>query len=67
MALSGKRCPDCDRIVRQPFEETITGRMVCPDCAKSLTFGSTFSVITGEPIEGLAVWAALKNRLKRSS
>ncbi len=37
MGLSGQ---DCSRSVREPFEKTITGREVCPDCADALFMGS---------------------------
>jgi ribosomal protein S27AE len=36
MGLSGRDCPDCGRRVRKPFEKTVTGRAVCPDCANAL-------------------------------
>jgi hypothetical protein len=46
MALSGSECPDCGRRVREPFEQTITGREVCPDCAKALFMGFAAGAIT---------------------
>ena len=65
MGLSGKKCPDCDRVVRQPFQETITGRSVCPACATALIQGSSVAVITGDVGSGFGAWAMLKRRLRR--
>jgi hypothetical protein len=64
MALSGRKCPDCGRSVRQPFQETITGRQVCSDCARSLILGAV-SVVSGN--RGAGVWAMLLEKLRRRS
>ena len=65
VGLSGKKCPDCGRLARLPFQETITGRLVCPDCATALRQGSSVGVITGDVGSGLGAWAMLKRRLRR--
>jgi hypothetical protein len=65
MALSGRKCPDCGRSVRQPFQETITGRQVCPDCARSLTLRAAVSVVGGNRGAGAGVWAMLLDKLRR--
>ncbi|GIH19673.1 hypothetical protein Raf01_78450 [Rugosimonospora africana] len=59
MALSGRRCPDCGRVVRAEFESTVTGRKVCPDCARALFFGSAVGVVTQNSGSGFGVWAML--------
>ncbi len=65
MALSGKECPDCGRVVRAKFEETVTGRRVCPDCARALFLGSAVGAITHNAGSGFGVWAMLTRRLRR--
>ena len=65
MALSGRDCPDCGQRVREPFQYTITGREVCPDCADALRSGTLIGVITKSPESGASVWAALIHRLRR--
>lgn len=67
MALSGRECPDCGRRVREPFEQTVTGREVCPDCANALFIGSAAGAITGDFGSGVGVWAMLKRRIRRNS
>jgi hypothetical protein len=66
MSLSGRECADCGRRVREPFEETITGREVCPDCARALFMGSGAGAITGDVGSGFGVWAMLKRKVRRS-
>ena len=66
MGLSGRDCPDCGRRVREPFEETITGREVCPDCANALRTGSAAGAITGNVGSGFGVWAMLMRKIRRS-
>jgi len=66
MGLSARECPDCRRRVRDPFEKTITGREVCPDCAKALFMGSATGVISGNVGSGYGVWAALMRKIRRS-
>ena len=66
MGLSARECPDCHRGVRVAFRQTITGREVCPDCAKALTMGSAAGVVTGNVGSGYGVWAALMRRIRRS-
>jgi len=66
MGLSGRDCPDCRRRVREPFEKTITGREVCPACAKALVMGSTVGVVTGDVGAGYGVWAMLMRKVRRS-
>ncbi|MFF5175780.1 hypothetical protein ACFY3U_24565 [Micromonospora sp. NPDC000089] len=66
MALSGRQCPDCGRRVREPFAETVTGREVCPDCARALFMGSAAGVITGDVGSGYGVWAMLMRRIRRT-
>ena len=66
MGLSGRKCPDCGRSVREPFEKTITGREVCPDCANALATGSAVGGITGNVGSGYGVWAMLMRRIRRS-
>ena len=58
-------CPDCGRRIGVPFEETITGRKVCPDCAKALRLGSGAGAITGNVGAGFGVWAVLMHKLRR--
>lgn len=65
MALSGRDCPDCGRRVPEPFQHTITGREVCPDCADALRSGTLTGVITKSPETGATVWALLMHRLTR--
>jgi hypothetical protein len=52
--------------VRDPFERTITGREVCPECANALRMGSAASVITGNVGSGYGVWAMLMRKIRRS-
>jgi hypothetical protein len=66
MAFSGRDCPDCARNVREPFEKTITGREVCPDCANALFMGSAAGTITGSVGSGYGVWAMLMHKIRRS-
>ncbi|GGN49528.1 ribosomal protein S27AE [Actinoplanes campanulatus] len=66
MGLSGRDCPDCGRSVREPFEKTVTGREVCPDCANALFMGSAAGVITGDVGSGYGVWAMLMRKIRRS-
>ncbi|MFI9639103.1 hypothetical protein ACIG87_03410 [Micromonospora sp. NPDC051925] len=49
-----------------PFEETVTGREVCPDCANALQMGSAAGAITGDVGSGYGVWAMLMRRIRRS-
>jgi hypothetical protein len=65
MGLSARECPDCRRRVREPFQRTVTGREVCPDCARTLFMGSAAGVITGNVGSGYGVWAMLKRRIRR--
>jgi hypothetical protein len=67
VGISGEECPDCGRRVEAPFEQTITGRMVCPDCARALRLGSSAGAITGDVGAGFGVWAMLMRRLRRQS
>jgi hypothetical protein len=67
MALSGTQCPDCRRRVRAALEQTITGRLVCPDCARALASGATVGAITGNVGSGFGVWATMMRRVRRSS
>lgn len=66
MGLSGRDCPDCGRRVRRPFERTVTGREVCPDCANALFMGSATGAITGDVGSGFGVWAMLMRKVRRS-
>jgi hypothetical protein len=66
MGLSARECPDCHRSVRDPFQKTITGREVCPDCANVLSMGSAAGVITGKIGSGYGVWAMLMRKIRRS-
>jgi hypothetical protein len=66
MGLSGRDCPDCGRSVREPFEKTVTGREVCPDCAYALKAGTTAAVATGDAGAGYGVWAMLMRKIRRS-
>ncbi len=67
MGLSGRECPDCGRRVQEPFETTVTGREVCPQCAQALWTGSAVGAITGDPGKGFGVWAVLMNKIRRRS
>jgi hypothetical protein len=67
MALSGRRCPDCGQRVTRPFEKTITGREVCPDCARALVLGSSVGAITGNAGSGFGVWAMIMRRIRGRS
>jgi hypothetical protein len=67
MGLSGTQCPDCRRRVRAVFEQTISGRLVCPDCARALATGSAVGAITGDPGSGFGVWATMMRRVRRTS
>jgi hypothetical protein len=67
MGLSARRCPDCHRNVRDPFEKTITGREVCRDCANALFMGSAVGVVTGNLGSGYGVWAMVMRKIRRSS
>ncbi len=67
MGLSGRNCPDCGRRVSKPFEETVTGREVCPDCAHALFMGSGVGAITGDVGSGFGVWAMLMRKVRRRS
>ena len=66
MGLSARECPDCHRNVRDPFEKTITGRNVCPDCANALSMGSAAGAVTGDVGSGYGVWAMLMRKVRRS-
>jgi hypothetical protein len=66
MGLSARQCPDCRRRVRVPFDKTITGREVCPDCANALAMGSAAGVVTGNVGSGFGVWAMLMRKIRRS-
>ena len=66
MERSARECPDCHREVRDSFEKTITGREVCPDCAKALFMGSAAGAVTGNIGAGYGVWAALMRKIRRS-
>lgn len=65
MALSAKKCPDCERMVRQDFKETMTGRKVCPDCARGYQLATGIAMATGSAGQGAGVWAAFLYRLRR--
>jgi len=64
MALSGRKCPDCGRRVKKPFQETILGRQVCPDCAHALFMGSRLGAISGDAGAGYGVWAVLMSKIR---
>lgn len=66
MGLSTRECPDCHRRVREPFQKTVTGREVCPDCANALFMGSATGAITGNVGSGYGVWAMLMRKIRRS-
>lgn len=66
MGLSGRDRPDCGRRVSKPFEKTITGRQVCPDCANALFMGSAAGTITGNVGSGYGVWAMLMRKIRHS-
>jgi hypothetical protein len=66
VALVGRDCPDCNRTVRDEFEETITGREVCPDCAHALRSGATVGAVTSNVGAGFGVWAMLRRRIRRT-
>jgi hypothetical protein len=66
MGLSGRDCPDCGRRVKEPFEKTVTGRRVCPDCANALFKGSAVGAITGNVGSGYGVLAMLMRKIRRS-
>jgi hypothetical protein len=66
MGPSARECPDCHRAVREPFEKTVTGREVCPDCANALFMGSAAGVVTGNVGSGYGVWAMLMRKVRRS-
>jgi hypothetical protein len=66
MGLSGRNCPDCGRRVSRPFEKTVIGREVCPDCAHALSTGSAAGAITGDVGSGFGVWAMLMRKVRRS-
>jgi hypothetical protein len=65
VALSGRDCPDCGQRVREPFQYTITGREVCPDCADALRSGTLIGVISKTPEADTTLWSALIHRLCR--
>jgi hypothetical protein len=66
VALSARECPDCGRRIREPFEETVTGREVCADCAQALVLGPSVGAITGNVGSGFGVWAMLMRKIRRS-
>jgi glutaredoxin len=66
MALSGTRCPDCHRTVRVAFEQTITGRRVCPDCANALRTGSIVRAVSDSVQGGIGVWGMMMRRIRRT-
>ena len=65
MGLSSRECPDCGRRVRAPFETTVTGREVCPECAQALWTGSAVGAVTGASGTGSGVWAVLMSKIRR--
>lgn len=67
VGLSGEECLDCGRRVEGPFEETTTGRRVCPDCGRALRLGSSVGAITHDVGAGFGVWAMLMRRFRRQS
>jgi hypothetical protein len=67
MSLSGRECPDCRRRIKTPFEQTITGREVCPDCAHALFMGSAAGAVTHDTGAGFGVWAMLMRKVRRST
>ena len=67
MALSGRKCPDCGRTVRQAFKETMTGRKVCPDCARAYSLATGVAMATGSAAKGMGMWAAVMMRIRRKS
>ncbi|GAB7051324.1 hypothetical protein [Catenuloplanes indicus] len=67
MGLSGRVCPDCERRVREPFEETILGREVCPDCARALFLASGAGAAAGGSLGVAAgVWSTLLRKIRRT-
>jgi hypothetical protein len=67
VGLFGRECPDCGRRVKDPFQATVTGREVCPDCAEALFMGSAAGAITGNTGSGYGVWAMLMRRIRRTA
>jgi hypothetical protein len=65
MGLSSRQCPSCHRWVKDPLRETITGRLVCADCAAALTLGSAAGAVTHNVGSGFGVWAMLMRKLRR--
>jgi hypothetical protein len=65
MGLSSKRCPSCRRWVKEPLRATITGRLVCADCAAALTLGGAVGAITRNVGSGFGAWAMLMRKLRR--
>jgi hypothetical protein len=61
MGLSGRNCPGCGRRVREPCEEAVNGREVCPDCVNALFMGAA----AGDVGSGCGVWAMLMRRIRR--
>ncbi|GAB2605644.1 hypothetical protein Aab01nite_00340 [Paractinoplanes abujensis] len=66
MAFGGRDCPDCRRRVREPFQKTVTGREVCPDCANALLLGTAAGVTTGNIGSGYGVLAMLMRKIRRT-
>ncbi|NJC69529.1 hypothetical protein HC031_07310 [Planosporangium thailandense] len=66
MTLVGRECPDCKRTVTVEFEQTVTGREVCPDCARALLTGSAVGAITSDVGAGFGVWAMSMRRIRRT-
>jgi hypothetical protein len=66
MGLARSECPDCGRRVREPFETTVTGREVCPDCASALLMGSSVGAITTDMAAGFGVWAMIMRKVRRT-
>lgn len=65
MGLSSQLCPSCQRWVKEPLRETITGRLVCADCAAALTLGSAAGAVTHNVGSGFGVWAMLIRKIRR--
>lgn len=66
MPIGSRICPDCQRRVRQPFRTTVTGRLVCPDCADAVTTAAMVGAIDGNPGVAVSVWAMIQRRIRRT-
>ncbi|WP_236030403.1 hypothetical protein [Paractinoplanes lichenicola] len=52
--------------MKQPFQKTVTGREVCPDCANALFMGTAAGVATGNIGSGYGVLSMLMRRIRRT-